>query len=154
MPQNGEDTACRSRRTRLGKYSDLQAAGAIPGWAGPRAPEYIPKLHERPFIRLIYQRWYWKWASPGGRAEGEDKMPTVRELRSESYSLMDAVSREADPKIKRVLAAKAFALAQKAQLQSWAEAEDMPGRLANGADKAPAPAAPARPVPGTMGSED
>jgi len=50
-------------------------------------------------------------------------MPTPAELRSACYAVIAIAKTEADPAVRRILAAHALALAQQAQLQSWSEVE-------------------------------
>lgn len=50
-------------------------------------------------------------------------MPTPEQLRSACYALIAIAKTEADPAVRRILAAHALALAQQAQLQSQSEAE-------------------------------
>lgn len=49
-------------------------------------------------------------------------MPTPAELRSACYAIIAVARAEPDKAVKRILAGRAFALAQEAQLQGWAEA--------------------------------
>ncbi len=50
-------------------------------------------------------------------------MPTSAEMRTGVYVIISAAGGTADPMVKCVLAGQAFALAQRAQLRSWIEAE-------------------------------
>ena len=50
-------------------------------------------------------------------------MPTPAQLRSACYALIAIAKTEADPAVRRILAAHAFTLAQQAQMQSWVETE-------------------------------
>lgn len=53
-------------------------------------------------------------------------MPTPVELRLDCYAILEIARKEPDNAVKRVLAARAFALAQQAQLQTWAESGNRP----------------------------
>jgi hypothetical protein len=48
-------------------------------------------------------------------------VPTPAELRSACYAIIGIAEKESDDAVKRVLAGHAFAIAQQAQLQGWAE---------------------------------
>ncbi len=55
-------------------------------------------------------------------------MPTPAQKRSACYAMIALARAEPDKAVRRILAARAFALAQEAQLQAWAE--DPPRRRA------------------------
>lgn len=56
-------------------------------------------------------------------------VPTPADIRTACYAILAIARIEKDRAVKRVLASDAFALAQKAQLQAWAENGGPPNRL-------------------------
>lgn len=53
-------------------------------------------------------------------------MPTPAELRAACYSILEVAKAQPDKAMRRILAARAFALAQEAQLEAWREAGRWP----------------------------
>lgn len=59
--------------------------------------------------------------APGARPNGGHALPTARELRAACYAMIGIAEAETEPAVRRILAGEAFALAQQAQLQGWAD---------------------------------
>lgn len=53
-------------------------------------------------------------------------MPTPVELRSACYAIIAIAKTEPDKAVKRILAGRAFALAQEAQIQGWIDTGKWP----------------------------